>query len=205
MTTVLTLVATAAEESAKDSADPTSWLEVTSLGVAILSFLLALAVGLWNRSTAKRALTLAEQQEARREARIDLSLDESVSWRNAYPGGRLLGFHLLITNPTDRPSSLVGAELRLTYGSDLVITTVKVRHDQEVRDAALPETVRPLELPARLDSNGAVAGWFLFRVDGGLTGGHPIDRYDVAVRDVHGIEELMQVTVFREASGDEAE
>jgi hypothetical protein len=186
-------------QPADTSVDPASWLDYAPIVIAALSLAVTLVLGLWNRGTAKRALELSERQEDRRDSRVDLHMNDSVSWRSS-AADRLLGFHLMIANPTDRSSSLVSAELHLTYGLNGVVTTVKVPHVSDATAITAPAGVVPIELPARLDANDAVSGWFLFLVEEGLTGGAPVDRYDVIVRDVHGFEATVQVTLFREVS-----
>ncbi len=184
--------------------DPISWPDYAAVGIAALSLIVSLVLGVRNRGTAKRALKLSEEQEARRSPRLAIHVNDSVSWRRALAGERLLGFHLLVSNPTDRPSSLLKAELHLTYAVDSIMTTIKLPHTSYSLQVGLPSAVVPIELPAPLGANDAVSGWFLFRVAEGLTGGRPVDRYDIVIRDIHDIVETLQVTVFREVPDVEA-
>jgi len=94
----------------------------------------------------------------------------------------------------------VEAELHLTYDLDGVLTTLKILR---AREEAAALAVEPMEFPVRLDANDAASGWALFHIKNGLTGDRPIDRYDIVVRNVHGIEESVQASVFREISDDE--
>jgi hypothetical protein len=181
------------------SAEVASPLDYVAVVIAGLSLVISLVLGVRNRGTAKRALALSEAQEARRAAKVELHVNEALSWRRRSEGDRLLGFHLLVTNPTDRQNSLVDAELHLTYGLNGVLTTVKVPHLTNATGITLPTEVDLIEMPTRLDANQAVSGWFVFRITDGLTLNRPIDRYDVIIRDVHGIDETVQVSLFREA------
>lgn len=178
-----------------------SWLDYASFVVAALSLLVSVALGLRNRSTAKRALEISEREEARREARLGLYLNESMSWRHSKDAYRLLGFHLLITNPTDRPTSIVSAELHLTYSVNGVVTTVKVQHEPCI---ILPGGGKAgvIEVSARLEANAAISDWLLFKVADGLTKDRPVDRYDVVIRDINGIVQSVQVTIFLEVPVD---
>jgi hypothetical protein len=187
---------------AGQAGESAAWLSFVALAIAALSAIFSAAIGLSNRATAKRALALSEAQEARRDARLVLHLNESVSWRRSEQGERLLGFHVLVTNPTDRPTSLLGSDLHVAYSASSVMTTVKVPHDPSLATGRPAAEIAPIGLPAPLDANGALSGWFLFRVPDGLTGGRPAERYDLVVRDVHEILETMQVTVFREVTDD---
>jgi hypothetical protein len=171
----------------------TAWLQdYGALVVAALSLGVSVAFGVRNRSTAKRALELSEQQEARRTPRLDLRLLESVAWRGIGTTPRILGFNVVVANPTDRQSALVRAELHLTYTINAVVTTVKVPQAAPESLDHVPEQVSQTPLPARLDAGDAVSGWFLFSCDDDLTGGSPIDRYDFVLRDTHAVEEAFR-------------
>jgi hypothetical protein len=179
-------------------ATPFSWPDYAAVAIAVISLGVSVAFGLSNRSTARRALRISERQEARRESLLTLHLIEPVAWSQASTSERILGFHILVSNPADRPTSLVTVELHLTYTAHDVLTTVKVPLAGDVSGTVVPTEVATVDLPVRVDANDAVSGWFLFRVSHELTGWAPVERYDVVIRDVHGIEESLQVTVFRE-------
>src|SRR5215208_793152 len=88
----------------------------------------------------------------------------------------------------------VRAELHLNYSVGGIVTTVKVlRMSDQASAAALPG-LDLIQLPARLSANDAVSGWLLFQVKEALIGGRAIDRYELVVRDVHDLEETVQVT-----------
>lgn len=178
-----------------------SWVTYASLGVAVASVCIALAVGAANRRIAKRALELSERQEARRESRVDVHLSSSTSWRRPSRRDRVLGVHVLVSNPTDRATSIVAAELHLTYSIDGVLTTVKVPHATSVDAFEFPRGLTPASLPIRLEPNDAVSTLFVFRIEDDLTREREIERYDVHLRDVHGAEEGLQITIFHEAGG----
>jgi hypothetical protein len=186
---------------AGQAADPPSWVTYASLGIAAASACIALVVGAANRRLAKRALDLSERQEERRERRVDVYLSSSTSWRRHSHHDRLLGVHLLVSNPTDRATSIVSAELHLTYTVDGVLTTVKVPPVAPGDELEVPGDLAPTALPIRLEPNGAASGLFIYRVKDKLTRDRDIERYDVQVRDVHGIEERRQITIFSESGG----
>jgi hypothetical protein len=68
-------------------------------------------------------------------------------------------------------------------------------------DLELPEDLSPAALPIRLEPNDAASGLFIFQIKEELTRNREIERYDVYVRDVHGVEESRQITIFHEAGG----
>lgn len=187
MSTILQQAASGADDGWR------TWAPVGSAIVAAVAFLVSLS----NRATAKKALRLSETQENRRAARLDLSMTEGVSWRPPGEPRRWIGMHVLAVNPTDRDGSLVGADLHVTYTTaDGDPMMVKVPHGPA--GTTLPGEIVALEIPMRLPSNGAVAGWLVFKLDDGVVGGGEIDRYDGVVRDSRGLTETLQAWVLRE-------
>lgn len=184
----------ALQETASSNVDP--W-QVWAPGASAVIAAIALLVSLSNRKTAKRALYLSECQEARRAARLDLSLHEAISWRPAGRACRWIGVRVLAVNPTDRDGSLIAADLHITYtipGGTVMVVKIPHRADAE----AMPESIAPLEVPAPLPGNGAVAGWLMFKVDDALIGDAAIERYDAVLHDSRGPVEGVQPWVLRE-------
>lgn len=176
-----------------------AWVAYASAAVAALSLLVTILFGLYNRGVAKAALEISRRQEARRGSRLDLYVNETASWRSAGTPDRLLGVNVQVANPTDRETSVTRAELHLTYSVEGRLTAVKVPSNSEPPPELRPTRVEPLALPLRLAANEATSGWFLFLVPGGVVAGRAVDRYDIVLRDLHDIEQSLQVTVFREA------
>ena len=178
----------------------TSWSWTAPAAVVISGCsLLASVIWSWrNGRIAKRALTLAERQDARQAPALDLYLNESIAWSLSQASKRLLAFHVMVTNPSDRPSSIVGADLLLTYSVDDVLVVAKVPHSEDSASTLTTADIAPFRLPMSLGASGAVSGWFNFQVSLQLTGGRPIERYDLVVRDVYALSKGLQVTVFRE-------
>lgn len=165
------------------------WFEYASVTIAAM----ALLIGLSNRRIARRALAISERHAKDREPRISLYLEHSVAqWPDG--GGRLLGFEVRISNPTERSTSLTDAELHVSYSVGNAITTLKLRHDGD-GNYGRDHRGESLQLPTRLDTNEAVAGWLWFLLHDGLTSGRPIERYELIVRDIHGMEASQQVIV----------
>jgi hypothetical protein len=184
------------------SQDADGWRVWTSVASAIIAAF-ALLVAFSNRKTAKKALRLSERQEERRAARVDLSLTDGISWRPAGGGCRWIGMQVLAVNPTDRDGSLVAADLHVTYtlaSGDAVV--VKVPHG--AGGVTLPEGITALDIPTRLQANGAVTGWLMFKLDDALIGDGTIERYDAVIRDSRGPMEAVQAWVLREIVNGEA-
>ena len=159
------------------------WLPVVSTGIALVALGLTNA----NRKTAKRALALAEGQEQRRKARLDLSQEEAVWWRPITGGHRVIGIRVLAVNPTDRDGTLLRADLHVTYTSKTgSVMTVKIPHNESVDG---PSGISPMRIPKHLPANGAEKGWLLFKIDDDLIRGD-IERYD-AVVDTSVVDRLL--------------
>ncbi|MGD9796870.1 MAG: hypothetical protein AB7V15_02015 [Acidimicrobiia bacterium] len=177
-------------------------MDIAPIVIAALALLVSVVFGLRNRGTSKKALALAERQEARRESRVDVYINDSMAWR--HDEGRCVGVNVVLANPADSPTSIVHAELHLTYDVRGTLATVRVRASSPSPASTVPAEVANLELPVRLDANGAVSGWFVFPLPDGLTDGRPVERYDFVTRDVHGKEETIQLGIYREHSHGEA-
>lgn len=187
-----------AQASASTDPDWSRWVPVASACMALAALLVALS----NRNTARRALALSIQQEERRAARLTVTLDDSASWR-VPDAPRWVGMKVLAVNPTDRDATLVGAELHVTYTRRTGQTmTVKVRHGTST--GCLPAGVTALDLPVRLQANGAVVGWLTFRLPAELFPDDAgIDRYDAVLQDSRGIAATVTASILREVSHDQ--
>ncbi|MEU7613890.1 hypothetical protein [Micromonospora sp. NPDC049204] len=61
-----------------------------------------------------------------------------------------------------------------------------------------------LDLPVRLESNGAVAGWLTFELPAGLfPDGSGIQRYDTVLQDSRGIAVTVSASVLPEVEDDQ--
>jgi hypothetical protein len=180
-----------------------AWLDWLPLAIAALALVSSFLFGLSSRRTARRALALSERIDARRAPELDLYLSDSVAWRFSADDARLIGLHVQVANPSDRPGALVGMDLHVTYAVDGQLATLKVPHGGEMTHV-LTTGLDIVELPRRLEANDAFQGWFLFYLAGDLTGRHPVDRYDVVATDVRGVVAELQITAPREVADGEA-
>ncbi|HEX8646558.1 MAG TPA: hypothetical protein VF715_06630 [Thermoleophilaceae bacterium] len=174
------------------------WVSYASIAVAALSLVCSVVLGVYNRAVAKAALEISRRQEARRESRLDLYVNDTAQWRCS-ERDRLLGVNLQVANPTDRETSVTRAELHLTYAIEGRLAAVKVLSSDQSPIELGSSGLEVLSLPLRLAANEARSGWFLFFIPQALIAGREVDRYDVVLRDLHEIEQSLQVTIFREA------
>lgn len=190
--------AVVAQPAPSGPGDAATWVDIAPIVIAAFALLVSVVLGLRNRGTSKKALALAERQEARRESRVDVYVNDSMAW--GHDEGRSVGVNVVLANPTDAPTSVVRSELHVTYDVQGTMTTVRVHPSGSSPSSTVPAEVVSLDLPVRLDANGAVSGWFVFLLREGLTGGRPVERYDFVTRDVHGKEQTVQLGIFRKNS-----
>lgn len=164
---------------------------------SVVVALLALLVTVSNRATARKALALSRLQEERRQAQLDLSLKDTVSYRDVTRGVRWIGAEVLAVNPTDRGGAVVAADLHVTYRSKGIEFLLKVPHRS--RGNPFGAARQAIEVPTQLPANGAISGWLLFPIDDGLIEG-PIDRFDIVVGDSRGPVEVLQTWALAEVS-----
>lgn len=188
---------------APDLATAPEWVSYASVVIALSSMLVALIFGLVNRSVSRKALSISQRQEARRESRIDLYIVHTAAWKRQDLAGRTLGINVQIANPSDRETSITRVELHLTYAVQGRLTTLKVSADST--SAPHEDEIVPLSLPFRLQTGEAKLGWMLFFVPADVASTRAVDRYDLVVRDVHGFEESLQVAIFTEAEREETD
>lgn len=162
---------------------PADVLANAASAVACLVAISALYVALSQRKIASRALKLALAQEDRRAAALDLRIIDASSIRR--PNGRWLLIDIVVTNPTDVDTTLVVARLRITYrlssgGNSALIV------DHAVEDATPVSTVQALELPERVQANGAARGLLVFFLPRGVLTSDAIDELQLTLSDARG-------------------
>ena len=169
------------------------WSPVVSLAVAALAMITTLS----QARSAKKALHLSLLQDARRTARLDLSLRDSALWTIPGAGRRFVGVRVLVVNPADSSATLTHAELNLSYEvAPERILTVKIPVAENTD--SISEMQSALVLPIPLPGSGAVEGWLIFGFDCDLVGDRPIRGYDIIVNDSRGVAASVQPWVMRE-------
>ncbi len=105
-----------------DGAAASPKLALIPVGVAILA-VLGYVVNRRGAKTSRRSLALAERQEARREALLDIRLISATCEIN--DDERTYVYDLVIRNPSDRANSIAEAELWLEYNVGGSVLNVK--------------------------------------------------------------------------------
>lgn len=171
------------------------WIDWVPIAISALAFLVSIVFGVSSGRTARRALRITEREEARRSPRLSLYVHDTALWKSPHNATRAYGVHLQLVNPTDLPTTVVMAELHITYSVDAHLAVVKT---PIVEPTTFRCSFKKIEIPQRLEANGVASGWLVFRVADALVDRGDVHRYDVVVRDVHNVVETRQIAVFRE-------
>jgi hypothetical protein len=83
---------------------------------------------------------------------------------------------------------------------DDTLVVVKVPHNQAAGSGLLPSDSDVCSLPRDVPGRSATMNWFCFSVPDALTGGRPVDRYELDLRDVSGSSLTLQVGLFTEVT-----
>lgn len=147
----------------------------------------------------KRALLLAERQEARRRPSLVLYLSEGyVRHFGGEAAYRLYAFLLSISNPSDIANSVARIDLYVTYTTKQSLRmTIKVEC-KPFQSVEFGDAQNSLSTPFALSSHETSAGWAYFRVEEELLNDSVIDGYSVVATDSHGIPTGIESVIVRE-------
>lgn len=152
--------------------------------------------------TSRRSLALAERQEVRREAALDVRLISATC--RIDDEERKYVYDIVIRNPSDRPNSIAEAELWIEYEVGGSPVTVKARWRPSQTD---PPT-GALTLPLALAANGSVAGSLQITVARAILEDRAVDRLRLVLTDTFGTDLVVpsefvqeQVTRIEEPDG----
>lgn len=161
--------------------DPKLWISVLSLAVAIWAALNSTR----SRNVATRALAISEQQEQRRQPRLEINILDC--YRQSFTSHQLFAFLVSITNPSDVNNSISLAELQLGYVMDGGIK-MKCRMPHDAKPSILPGTdsSAAIAVPSRIDAHQTTKGWLYFVIDNGLLNGRTVEGQTILVVDTHG-------------------
>ncbi|MBX3482406.1 hypothetical protein [Phenylobacterium sp.] len=161
------------------------WTEVATAAAALV----ALALSARSNGTARKALRLAEVQEARRQPRVATYL--RAHHQQSIPGGRTqYAFDVTISSQSDADNAIVEATLHLSYRVSEVPIVAKIPQDPGRADGALG-------LPVKLGARDAISGWCRFAVDDGVLDGAMADLLAVVLTDSFGNEYRVEAQILR--------
>lgn len=162
-----------------DGAAASPKLALVPVGVVVLA-LLGYLVNRRGAKTSRRSLALAERQEARREALLDIRLISATCEIN--DDERTYVYDLVIRNPSDRANSIAEAELWLEYNVGGSVLNVKAPW----RPSQSAPPPGQLSLPLALAANGSEAGSLQIAVTQALVEGRSIERLQLVLTDTFG-------------------
>jgi hypothetical protein len=163
-------------------------IPVVLVVLAILGYL----VSRRSAKTSRRSLALAERQEARRDASLDVRLISATCEIDDCE--RRYIYDIVLRNPSDRPNSIAEAELWFEYsvGGSLVNVKAPWRPSQ----ADPPPGV--LTLPLALGANGSGAGSLQITVARALLEDHFIERLKLVLTDTFGTDFMLSSEFVQE-------
>lgn len=162
-----------------DGAAASPKLALVPVGVVVLA-LLGYLVTRRGAKTSRRSLALAERQEARREALLDMRLISATCEIN--DDKRTYVYDLVIRNPSDRANSIAEAELWLEYNVGGSVLNVKA--PGRASQCAPPSG--QMSLPLALAANGSEAGSLQITVAQALVEKRSIERLQLVLTDTFG-------------------
>jgi hypothetical protein len=176
------------------SLQPSIWLAIAAAAAAWV----AAIISFFNVRTARRALRIAQAQEARRKPLLELYLVDGDLRFLHEERARTYAFLLSISNPTDTSNSVAEFGLRINYATkEGVRSSIIVPFDPRVATEADPGGT-PLQPPVKVESHQTVAGWLGFRVAYDLIANGEIEDYVIVATDTHGLKALRETVLVRE-------
>ncbi|WP_327696947.1 hypothetical protein [Streptomyces sp. NBC_00459] len=158
---------------------------LVSLG-ALVTALTALT-RTWSTSrTAKKNLSIAIQQEARRA--IDPQVELMQSKRRELDGFERYSFLVHIGNSADSGNFVARAEMGIDYRTpDGVVTTVKIPAERvQEEEVKYLGNESSLEVPVNVSARAAIEGWIHFKFASNLMSGNDVDRFVIVLEMGHG-------------------
>jgi hypothetical protein len=171
--------------------DPKVWISVFSVFVAVWAA--------WNSTRSRRialcAFELSEQQEKRRQPRIEIHFVDGFRKRLAEKD--LFGFFIRVTNRSDTNNTISVAELQITYLLD-----GRIRASCRIPQAVKPEVSgsplkNQLVAPLRIDAHQSIEGWVNFAVDRTILNGKTVDTQKLLLLDSNGICQEVEPIVIK--------
>lgn len=175
------------------------WAAIASAMAAWLALLLS-SFNFW---TSRRALHIAEQQEARRKPSVMAYLQDVYVAAGAKVGSRVYAILVSLSNRSDNDNAIAEVTLLLTYSKSTDVELIlKVPAENVLQRPFRDEAANHLRVPIRIDAHQAVSGWCFFAVDEAILKDVTIDRTQVAFVDTHGNRETVEPMIIREYGHD---
>ncbi|MBN1461671.1 MAG: hypothetical protein JXA57_19235 [Armatimonadetes bacterium] len=178
-------------------------VEVIAIVAAAASWAGAV-VALRQAHLAKRALVIAERQEARVAPKLSLYLFDGHVVRRRSERLRIFAFSVQINNLSDLDDTVARVELVVEYSRDRALHRVILSHDPTAAAMWSSAKASVLVLPTRISARGATTGWALFVAPDDLLGlDDTIQSYTLQVRDIADHVAHVEPVVLREIIGEE--
>jgi hypothetical protein len=158
---------------------------------------IALLIGVWNTHTARSALKLAREQDARRQPRLVPYLAQAYFLRTS--DARIFTYSVSVANPAEIDNSLAHLELELSYTTPAGFpATVRLPHRPELVRHLPSHAGRIIGVAEGIKAHQAVAGLLLFECENDLLAGARIETFRLVLQDSHGITTELDLGISRE-------
>ena len=170
-----------------------------ALVISIASLCISLIFSYLSTRIAKKALSISEQQEARRQPALRPYLIDGYYKKMEDRKSKVYGFSISVSNPTDAGNSLAHLELEICYVNPKnVCMKLKIPHQDNLANDFGGGSIRPIVVPGPIPAHQTVAGWALFNVSHALLGECVIDSYLINITDAHGAVTIIEPDLVKE-------
>ncbi len=160
-------------------------METWAIYITAFAALLAIIISVWSTLIARRALTIAQNQEKRSLPSMTLYLANGY-YLISKENDRVYAFNLSFTNSSGSDNSIVHLDLNIQYKtSEEIPIKIKIPVDSEA-SRFFKQNSNTIVVPYKLDAYQTIAGWCYFIVRYKMIQQMKIDGYEIAVTDANG-------------------
>ncbi|MFA6815026.1 MAG: hypothetical protein WCQ87_01945 [Parabacteroides sp.] len=151
---------------------------------------------------AKKAYSLALEQDKRNCSSLGLSILDSYIERIDESDERLFVFHLMITNNSASKNSIKDIRLRIEYQKgDGPFLNVSIPHNPNLKNK-FKKIENPLKIPLNIDSYSTINGSAIFKLSNEMIRGACVDTYMVTIIDNSGQATELEASLLQETDND---
>lgn len=157
--------------------------DIASVASALAAFF-ALFFSYRSNAIAKKALSIAEADNKRKNAKISASLINSYKTSTKDELSHVFAICVTIANQSDLPNTISNVELAVSYrhASDLIAKAI-LKHSEDVGEILNIQDYKFPELPLKIDAREAITEWFVFHVKKEHLRNTAIDGYSLRIYD----------------------
>ena len=157
--------------------------DIASIASALAAFL-ALSISYRSNSIAKKALSIAETDNTRKNAKLSATLNDAYKATTEDTESHLFAICVTIANQSDLPNTVSNVELAVSYrhNSDLLAKAI-LKHSQENIKIENVQNFQFSGTPIKLDAREAITEWFAFYAKKEHLKNTTIESYSLRIYD----------------------